>query len=63
MRLANSSAIIRELEDRIRHAEANERDHKNDPAIVRRELAGYTRGLKDALFVVAGEQKRGPSNG
>ena len=51
MRLANSSAIIRELEDRIRHAEANERDHKSDPAIVRRELAGYTRGLRDALFV------------
>jgi len=44
--------LVRELEDRIRGARANERDHKDDTLAVRRELAGYTRGLKDALFVI-----------
>lgn len=47
-------AIIQDLEDRIHHAKLDERDHKNDPLSIRRELAAYTRGLKDALFVVKG---------
>ncbi len=49
------AAIIEDLKARISDAEAIERDHKNDPSVVRRELAGYTRGLKDALFVVEGK--------
>lgn len=45
--------IIAELQKRIRAAEAAERDHKGDSPLYRRELMGYTRGLKDALFVVS----------
>lgn len=56
MRLSKSSAIIRELEERIRASEADARDHKNDPPLIQRELAGYVRGLKDALFVVTKQQ-------
>lgn len=44
--------VIKDLEDRIRGAQAKERHHKDDSDVVRRELAGYTRGLQDALFAV-----------
>ena len=50
-------SIIKMLEDRIRGAEQDAHDHKSDPAIIKRELAAYIRGLKDALFVVSGEGK------
>ena len=46
------SGIVEELRDRIRGAEADERDHKKASLSVCRELAGYTKGLRDALFVV-----------
>lgn len=44
--------IVRELEDRISMAEWQERCHSHAPLFTRRELAGYTRGLRDALSVV-----------
>lgn len=49
-------SIIEELKARIRAAEKCERDHKGDSPLCRRELAGHTRGLRDALFVVCGEK-------
>ena len=50
--MSDLSDVIKALEDRIKDAEADERDHKDDPDVIRRELAGYTRGIKDALFTV-----------
>jgi 50S ribosomal subunit-associated GTPase HflX len=51
-------AVIKELEDRIRMAEAIERDHRKDSQVIRRELAGYTCGLKEALFVIEKATKK-----
>ena len=49
--------IIEDLKERIRASERDARDHKNDTPTIRREVAGYIRGLKDALFVVESRQK------
>ena len=51
--------IIEDLKERIRASEEDARDHKNDAPTIRRELAGYIRGLRDALFVVESKQRRG----
>ena len=48
---------VEALKERIRAAEQSERDHKGDSPLYRRELAGYTRGLKDALFALAKLEK------
>ena len=52
--------IINELEDRLRSAEQDRRDHKSDPDVVQRELLGYWRGINDALFAVRAEMKKEP---
>lgn len=44
--------IVAELEHRIKGAEADCRDHQDDPEIVQRELAGYLRALKDVAFAI-----------
>jgi hypothetical protein len=43
-------AFVEDVKDRIRAAKASERDHKSNAPVIRRELAGYTRGLNDALY-------------
>lgn len=54
-------SIVNALEERLRGAEADRRDHKSDPDVVQRELLGYWRGINDALFAVKAELAKEPS--
>lgn len=61
---ATREAVSRELDaceallnERIGSASRDEHDHKGDPVEVRRELAGYARGLRDARFVLRERRK------
>lgn len=51
------AACEADLNRRIGDASRDEADHKNDPIEVRRELAGYARGLRDAYFVLRNRHK------